>query len=79
LNGHINLPFYSEQNALLDHDVSCQPIHCIPPWSLYIQCVEHLRACHSMSPIATRAVIVLPDWPRSKGVTKELKLNKQIP
>ncbi len=61
LNGHKNLPFYSEPNSLLDHDVSRQSVYCNPPWSLAIQCVEHLRACHSRAPLDTRAFIVLPD------------------
>ncbi len=63
LNGHKGLPFYSKENSLLDHDVSGQSVYCNPPWSLAIQCVEHLRACHSRSPLDTRAIIVLPDWP----------------
>ncbi len=79
LNGHMNLPFYSEHNSLLDHDVSHQSVYCKPAWSLSIQCVEHLRACHSRSPLDTRAVIVLPNWPKFKAVTKELKLIKQLP
>jgi hypothetical protein len=41
--------------------------------------VEHLRACHSRPPLGTRAVIVLPEWPKLKAVTKELVLNKQLP
>ena len=61
LNGHRNLTFYSEQNSLLDHDGSGQSIYCNPPWSLAIKCVEHLRACHSKSPLDTKAVIILPD------------------
>ncbi len=54
-------------------------MYCNPPWSLAIQCVEHLRVCHSRAPLDTRAVIVLPDWPKFKTVTKELKLIKQLP
>jgi len=64
LNGHQNLPFYSEQNSLLDYDVSGQSIYCNPPWSLPIKCVEHIRACHSKSPLDIEAVIVLSDWPK---------------
>ncbi len=41
--------------------------------------MEHLRACHSRSPLDTRAVIVLLDWPKFKTVLKELKLIKQLP
>ncbi len=36
LKGHGNSPFYSEQNYLLDHDVSRQSIYCNPPRSLAI-------------------------------------------
>jgi hypothetical protein len=62
LNGHRNLPFYSEQNYLLNDDVSGQSIYCNPLWSMAIKCVEHLLACHSKSPLDTKAVIILPDW-----------------
>jgi len=79
LNGHRNLPFYSEHNSLLDHDVSGQSIHCNPPWSRAIKCVEDLRACRSKSPLDTKAVIILPDSPKFKVITKELKLIKQLP
>jgi hypothetical protein len=40
LNGHKSLPFYYEQNTLLDHDVSGHSFFCNPPRSLAIQCVE---------------------------------------
>ena len=39
----------------------------------------HLRACHSRSSLDTRAIIVLPDWPKLKAVTRELKLIKRLP
>jgi hypothetical protein len=61
------LPFYSEQNSLLDHDVSGRSIYCSPPWSLAIECVEHLRACHSRSPLDTKAIIVLANRQSLKG------------
>jgi hypothetical protein len=73
LIGHRSLLFYSEQNSLLDQDVSGQSIYCNPPWSLAIECVQHLRACHSKSPLDTKAVIILPYCPKFKAVTKELK------
>ena len=63
LNGHHNLLFYSEQHFVLDLDFSGQTIYCNPPWSLAIKCAEHLRACHFMSPLDTKAIIVLPDCP----------------
>ena len=39
----------------------------------------HLRACHSKSLLDTRAIIGLPNWPKFKAVTRELKLIKQLP
>ena len=79
LNGHKGLPFYSEHIFLQDHNGSGQSIYCSPPWSLAIQCVEHLRACDSRSPLDSRAVIVLPYWPKFEAITKELKLIKRLP
>jgi hypothetical protein len=79
LKGHRGLPFYSKENSLLDHNVSRQSVCYNPPLSLAIQCVEHLRACHSRSPFDTRAIVVLPDWPKFKAITKELKFIKRLP
>ena len=79
LSSHRNLPFYSEQNFLLDLDVSRQSIYYNPPWLLAIKRVEHLRACHPKSPLDTKAVIVLLDQPKFKAVAKELKVFKQLP
>jgi len=78
LYGHKVLPFYFEQNFLLDHNVSGQSVYFNPPWSIAIQCVEYLRACHSRSPLETRSVVALPDWPKFKAIAKELKLIKQL-
>jgi hypothetical protein len=41
--------------------------------------VEHLRACHSKSPLDTKADVVLPNWPKFEAEIKELKLIKQLP
>jgi len=41
--------------------------------------VEHLRDCHSKSPLETKALIILPNWLKFKAVTKELKLIKRLP
>ena len=60
-NNHRKLPFYSENIFLLDNDVSKQSIYCNPPWSLAIRYVEHIRACHSKSPLDIKAALVLPD------------------
>jgi len=52
-NGYRKLDFCSENNSLLDHDISKQSIYCNPPRSLHIKCVEHLRACHAKSSLYT--------------------------
>ena len=79
LNVRRNLPFYSNQNSLLDHDATGQWIYCNPQWSSAIKCVKYLRACHSKSPLDNNAVILLPNWPKFKAIAKELKLIKQLP
>ena len=43
-----------------------------PPWSLAIQCVEHIRTCHAKSPMNTKVVIVLLDWPQFNAATTGL-------
>ena len=63
----------------MDRDVSVQSIYCNPPWSLAIECVEHLHACHLKLPLNTRAAIVPPGWPKLKTITKDLKSIKQLP
>ncbi len=78
-NKHGSLPFYSENDSFLSHDVSGQSVYCNPPWSLAVQCIDHLRQCHSQSPLDTKAVIILPDWPQFKSATSDLKLLRQIP
>ncbi len=54
-------------------------MYCNPPWSLAIQCVEHIRTCHSKSPMNTKVVIVLPNWPQFNSVTTGLRLSHQVP
>jgi hypothetical protein len=56
-----------------------QSVYCNPPWSLEVQCVDHIRTCHSKSPMNTKAVVVLPDWPQFKSVTTGLRLLRQVP
>ena len=58
-NRHGMLPFFSEKDSFLSHDVMGQSVFCNPPWSLAVQCVEHLRKCHAKSPSNTKAVIAL--------------------
>jgi hypothetical protein len=78
-NMHGILPFYSEKDSFLAHEMVQQSVFCNPPWSLVVQCVEHLRKCHAKSPTNTYAVIVLPEWPQFKYVTTNLKFLEQIP
>jgi len=73
-NGHMQLPFHSENDSLLDHDVSKQLIYCNPQWSLAIKCLESIRACKTKSPLDTEIIIALSDWPKFKAVTKKFKL-----
>jgi len=54
-------------------------VYCNPPWSLEVKCVEHIRICHSKSPINTKVFIVLPDWPQFDAVTIGLRLLRQVP
>ena len=72
LNVHRNLTLYFEQISISDHGVSAQSVYYSPPWLLTIECLEHLRACHSKSPLDNKAVIFLPDKPKFKAITKEL-------
>ena len=78
-NKHGMLPFNSENDSFLSHEVVGQSVLCNPPWSLVLQRVEHLRKCHAKSPTHTKAVILLPEWPQFKSVTTGLTLLEQIP
>jgi hypothetical protein len=77
-NGHGSLHFYSEKDSFLLRDNAGQSVYCNPPWSLAKQCVEHIRTWHAKSPMNTKAVIVLPDWPQFNATTTGLKLLRQI-
>ena len=76
---HGMLPFYSQRDSFLSHEVVGQSVFCNPPWSLAVQRVEHLRKCHAKFPSNTKEVSVLPEWPQIKYVTTCLKLLEQIP
>jgi hypothetical protein len=78
-NRHGSLPFYSEKDSFLSHDIAGQSVYCNPPWSLAVQCVEHIRTCHAKSPLNTKALIVLPNWPQFNAATSELRLLRQVP
>jgi len=54
-------------------------VYCNPPWSLAVQCVEHIRTCHAKSPMITEVVIVLLYWPQINAATNGLRLLRQIP
>jgi len=77
-NKHDLLPFYFENDSFVSHEVVGHSVFCNPPWSLVVQCVEHLRMCHAKPPTNTKAVIGLSEWPQFKSVTC-LKLLEQIP
>ena len=68
-NRHGSLPFYSEKKSFLSHDIAGQFVHCNPPWSLAVQCIEHIRTCHAKSPMNTKAVIILQNWPQFNATT----------
>jgi hypothetical protein len=73
LNRHGNLPLSSKKDSLYDRDVSGQSINCNPPWLPAIECVEHLRACHSKLQLETEANIALSECrPKFKVFTIEL-------
>ncbi len=54
-------------------------MYCNPPWSLALHCVEHIRTCHARSPLNTKALIVLPNWPQFNAATTGLRLLRQVP
>ena len=68
-NRHVSLPFYSEKDSFLFHDIAGQSVYCNPPWYLAVQCVEHIRNCHAKFPLNTKALIVLPNWPQFDATT----------
>jgi hypothetical protein len=57
-NKHRSLPLYSENGLFLSHELVGQYVYRSPPWSLVVQCVEHLRMCHTKSPMNTKALIL---------------------
>jgi hypothetical protein len=77
-NPHGSLPFYSEKDSFMSHNITVQSLYCNPYWSLAAQCVEHIRTCHAKSPMHTKAVIALLDWPQFNAATTGHKLLRQI-
>jgi len=77
-NRHGLLPFYSEKDSFLSHDIAGQFVYCNPHWSLAVRCVEHIRTCHAKSSINTKVVIVLLYWPQFNEATTGLRLLSQI-
>ena len=59
--------------------IAGQSVYCIPPWSLAVQCVEHIRTCQAKSPMTTKVVIVFLDWPQFNAATVGLRLLRKVP
>jgi hypothetical protein len=55
-----------------------QSMYCHPPWSLFVQCVEHLLTCQGESQMNKKAVYVFHEWPHFIFATADLKLLRQI-
>jgi hypothetical protein len=77
-NRHGSLPFYSEKDSFLPTAIAGQYVYCNPPWSLAVQCIEHIRTCHAKAPMNTKVVIVLLDWQQFNAATTGLKLLRRI-
>ena len=77
-NRHGSLPFYYEKDSFLSYEIAGQSVYCNPPWSLVVQCVEHIRTWHAKSPMNTKVVIILQDWPQFNAATSGLKLLRQV-
>ena len=78
-NRHGSLPFYSEKDSFLSRGIAGQSVYCNPPSSLAVQCGEHIRTCHAESPMNTKVVIILPNWPQFNATTIGLRLLRQVP
>ena len=77
-NQHGSLPFYPEKDSFLSHNVAGQFVYCNPPWFVSVQYVEDICTCHAKSPMDTKVVIVLLDWPQFNATTAGLKLLRQV-
>jgi hypothetical protein len=77
-NRHCLLHFHFTKDSFLNHDIAGQYVHCNPPWSLALHFVEQIRTCHAKSPMNTKGVIVLPDWPHFNAATIGLRLLRQV-
>ena len=55
-----------------------QSVYCLPPWSLVVQCVEHLCACYAESAMNIKPLYGLPEWLQFISATADLKLLRQI-
>ncbi len=70
--------FILKNILFLCHDIAGQSVYGNPPWTLAVQCAEQIRTCHVKSPMNTKVVIVLLDWPRFNAVTTVLTLLRQV-
>jgi len=64
--------FILRKDYIISHDIAVQSVYCNPPWSFVVQYVERIRTCHAKSPMNTKAVIGLPDWPQFNASTSGL-------
>ena len=71
--------FILRKIRFLSHDTTGQSVYCNPPWSLAVQCVEHIRTFYAKSPLNTKGLIVLPNWPQFNAVIAGLILLRQVP
>ncbi len=69
--------YFVEKDSVLSH-VLGQFVYCYPSWSLVVQCVERLCTCYVGSPMTTKPVYILLDWPRFISATVDLKLSRHI-
>ena len=70
--------YFGEKDSVLSH-VLGQSVYCHAPWSLVVQCVEHVCARYAEFSMNTKPVYVLPGWwPRFISATADLKLLRKI-
>ena len=74
-----SLPFYFEKDSFLPHVIAGQSMYSNLPWSLAMQYAEHIRTSNAKSPMNTKVVIKLPNWPQFNEATIGLRLLRQVP
>jgi hypothetical protein len=71
------ITYFVEKDSVLSH-VLVISVYCHSPWSLVVQCVEHVCARYAEFSMNTKPIYVLPRWPRFISATADLKLLRQI-